>query len=191
MKIIGITGGTGAGKSTLCVELERCGAAIIDSDYISRQVTQKNGAAFDEIVMEFGSGILASDGEIDRKALAQIVFNDDSKLELLNKITHKHIFAEMQRQLDNCKAKVAVLDVPLLFQSDFPFQCDLTVAVIADAKTRLERIMQRDAITMDLATARMNNQMTDEQYKAAADVCFVNDGDYEKIKDFANKLCEN
>ncbi len=191
MKIIGITGGTGAGKSSLCEELKKCGATIIDCDHISRSVTKSDGAAFDEIVEAFGAGMLSADGELNRKALAAVVFNDEQKLELLNQITHKHIFAEMQKQLDKCTTPIVVMDVPLLFNADFPFKCDLKVAVLADPEVRLARIMSRDGISKMAALERMKNQMADDEYKSLADVCFVNDGNSEKIRDFAEELCRN
>ncbi len=191
MKIIGVTGGTGAGKSVLCDELRKCGATIIDCDRISRSVTKSDGAAFGEIVETFGTEILAADGELNRKALAAVVFNDEQKLELLNKITHKHIFAEMQKQLEECNTPVAVMDVPLLFNADFPFKCDLTVAVLATPEVRLERIMSRDGISKAAALDRMKNQMTDGEYKSLADICFENDGNSEKVRNFAEELCKN
>lgn len=190
MKIIGITGGSGAGKSTLCAELERCGATVVDADAISRMVTKNGGAAFDEIVQSFGDEILDGYGEINRKALAKIVFNDSHKLELLEKITHKYVFEEMQRQISECKSQVAVLDVPLLFNENFPFYCDVTVAVIADKAVRLKRIMQRDGLDETAALERLKNQITDEEYRVKADICFVNDGNIDKIKEFANNLCK-
>lgn len=189
MKVIGITGGTGAGKSVLAAELEKRGAKLVDADKISRQVTSVGGLAFDEIVSCFGQGVLTQKGEIDRKILGEIVFNNPQKLELLEKITHKHIFNEMQRQLDSCDSKVAVLDVPLLFNCDFPIKCDVTVAVIADPLIRLRRIMDRDNISEDAARARMKNQMDNETYKKLADICFENNGDIEKVKAFADSLC--
>ena len=173
MKIIGVTGGTGAGKSSLCDELKKCGATVIDCDRISRNVTKNDGAAFDEIIEVFGEEMLAADGELNRKALAAVVFNDEQKLELLNKITHKHIFAEMQKQLDECKTHVAVM------------------AVLATPELRLERIMSRDGISETAALERMKNQMTDDEYKNLADVCFVNDGNPEKVREFAKELCRN
>ena len=191
MKIIGVTGGTGAGKSSLCDELKKCGATVLDCDRISRNVPKNDGSAFDEIIEVFGEEMLAADGELNRKALAAVVFNDEQKLELLNKITHKHIFAEMQKQLDECKTHVAVMDVPLLFNADFPFKCDLTVAVLATPELRLERIMSRDGISETAALERMKNQMTDDEYKNLADVCFVNDGNPEKVREFAKELCRN
>lgn len=189
MRIIGITGGTGAGKSVLSAELKKCGATIIDADAISRQVTAKNGAAFDEIIKCFGAEVVAESGELDRKKLGGIVFSDAKKLELLEAITHKHIFNEIQSELDRCTTEIAVMDVPLLFSSYFPFKCDVTVAVIADEETRLGRIVKRDGISRADAVLRMKNQMSNEEYKRFADICFENTGDIKKVKEFAKKLC--
>ncbi len=188
MKIIGITGGTGAGKSVLSNALEKCGATIIDADKISRQVSAVGGAAYGEIVSSFGKEILMSSGEIDRKVLGKIVFAYPQKLELLEKITHKHIFEEMQNQIDRCATNVAVLDVPLLFSSDFPFKCDVTVAVIADPDVRCRRIMARDNITEDMARARMKNQLSNDEYRSLADLCFENSGSIKKVEEFAKSL---
>lgn len=188
MKIIGITGGMGAGKSVVSAELEKLGAKVIDADRISRQVTAKDGLAFSEIIESFGNGILAGNGELDRKKLGEIVFSDTEKLALLEKITHKHIFDEMKRQLDSCIVEVAVLDVPLLFSSEFPFVCDVTVAVVADAEMRVSRIMKRDNITRDAALLRIKNQLTDDELIRLSDVCFENNGDLCEVKAFAEKL---
>ena len=188
VKVIGITGGTGAGKSILSAEFKRLGAEVIDADEISRCITKKDGCAFSEVVTCFGREILDKNGEIDRKKLGSIVFSDPEKLELLEKITHKHIFGEMNLRINASNKKVVVLDVPLLFQCDFPIKCDLTVAVIADNDIRIKRIVERDKITRDAATVRMRNQLTNDDYKKLADVWFENDGDLDRLRDFANKI---
>lgn len=189
MKIIGITGGTGAGKSVLSKELERRGCKVVDADKVSRKITASDGAAFDEIIENFGKEILDDNGEINRKALGKIVFENPKKLELLNKITHKHIFDEMQRELEVCDSSIAVLDVPLLFQCDFPIKCDLTVAVTAPDELRIKRIMERDGITEDTARARMKAQLSNEEYKKLADICFENSGGLQEVRRFAEELC--
>jgi len=188
VKIIGITGGTGAGKSSVCNEFKKCGAQIIDADKIARQVVQKGKPALEEIVCAFGKNIITPDGDLNRKKLGGIVFADSNKLNILNKITHKYIFDEMQRQINECSADILVLDVPLLFEKDFPFECDLTVAVVADREERISRIMVRDGISRKSAEERVSNQMSDAKYKKFADICFENDGDISKIKDFVRKI---
>lgn len=189
MKIIGITGGTGAGKSSVCDEFKKYGAQIVDADLIARQIVRFGQPALDEIVSFFGKEILTDDGELNRKKMGSIVFSDKNKLNILNNITHKYIFAEMKRQMDESNAEILVLDVPLLFQDDFPFECDMTVAVVADTEERIRRIMSRDGISKDAAEARVFNQLSDDEYRNLADVCFENNGDVEEIKEFVKKLC--
>ena len=191
MKIIGITGGSGAGKTTVCAELKKCGAVIVDADKISKEITKKGSHALGEIEKVLGEQYILSSGELDRKKLGELVFSDDSKLEILNKITHKYIYLKMEQEIKNANSDVVVLDVPLLFGTDFPFQCDLTVAVVADQEERIRRIVARDDITREMAEARIKNQMSDDEYKALADVCFENNGDTQKIKAFAKEICEN
>ncbi len=188
MKIIGVTGGTGSGKSTLCAILGELGTTVVDADKIAREVTLKGGAAYPEIVREFGTGILDDNGEIVRKALGDIVFNDSKKLELLEKITHKHIFREMEAAIEASMASVVVLDVPLLFQCDFPFNCDLTVAVIADENVRINRIMKRDGLSEAQAKDRIRNQLSDAEYCQFADVVCENNGNSEDMMEFAKKI---
>ena len=191
MKIIGITGGTGAGKSTVCEEMKKNGADVIDCDVIARQIVEKGQPALNEIVQAFGDDILCHDGTLDRKKMGGIVFSDKKKLDVLNEITHRYIFDEMKRRMNEAVSDIVVLDVPLLFQCDFPFNCDVTVAVIADKETRIKRIMQRDGIDSEMAKARMANQMSDEEYASLADVCFNNVGDSDRIREFAKELCKD
>ncbi len=191
MKIIGITGGSGAGKTTVCAELKKCGAVIVDADKISKEVTKKGSPALDEIEKAFGKQYILPSGELDRKGLGEVVFSDDSKLEMLNKITHKHIYLKMEQEIKDADKDVVVLDVPLLFGTDFPFKCDLTVAVVADKEDRMKRIVARDGITREMAEARIKNQMSDDEYRDLADICFENNGDAQKIKAFAKEICEN
>ncbi len=188
MKIIGITGGIGAGKTTVCDEMKKCGAEIVDADKIARQIVQRGMPALEEIENVFGKDVLTSDGELNRKKLADIVFSDEEKLKVLNSITHKYILDEMKRRVKNSVSEVVVLDVPLLFQCDFPIKCDLTIAVVADKETRVRRIMERDGVERLDAEVRMAKQLTDKEYSDFADICFENDGDIEKIREFARKI---
>lgn len=189
MKIIGVTGGSGAGKSMLCTEMKKCGATIVDSDKIAHDVMQKNGKVYAEIVKTFGREVLDENLEINRKTLGKIVFGNKEKLELLNNITHKHIFERMNEEIHASKSEIVVLDVPLLFQEDFPIHCDMTVAVTAPEELRIERITKRDGIDAETAKMRISNQMSAEEYNRLADICFLNDGDNAKVQDFARKIC--
>lgn len=174
MKIIGVTGGIGSGKTTVSAIFKDYGAEIIDADEISRSITKKNTAAYFEIVNSFGAEILLSDGEINRKALAKKVFSDKISLELLNKITHKYVFEEMEKRIKTSEKEVVVLDVPLLFSSEFPFDCDLTVGVIADLEQRIKRVQIRDGLTREEIIKRIENQISDEELRKKADVIIEN-----------------
>lgn len=187
MKIIGITGGIGAGKSTVCKEFSSYGAEIIDADEISRNVTRKNGEAYEETVKCFGNEILDCNGEIKRKELAKIVFSDKEELKKLNLITHKHIFRKINEKIENSKSDMIVLDVPLLFSDDFPIKCDLTVAVISDAEERIRRVKLRDGEKEEAIRARMANQLSDSVLLEKADL-FIENNSVEEMKKQVKKI---
>ncbi len=177
MKLIALTGGIGAGKSTVSAELSRLGACVIDSDKVSVRLMQPGEAAYCATVKEFGEQILCENGEIDRKALAEIVFSDKSRLEALNKITHPLIYREMQRLAALADNSVVCMEIPLLFSTDCPIIFDMTVAVVAPRETRIERVMRRDGCTREQAEARIANQLPDEQMRSLADYVIENNGD--------------
>ncbi|MBE5039683.1 dephospho-CoA kinase [Ructibacterium gallinarum] len=181
MRILGITGGIGAGKTTVTQMFVRLGADAVDADQISHEIMLPNGSAYFPVVHAFGKNILNADGTIHRKKLADIVFQNEKQLQLLNQITHGCIFEEMQRRIDRSKASLLCLDVPLLFSSDFPIRCDKTLAVIAPENCRIQRVMQRDSCTRKQAEQRICRQLSDTEFTALADFCIVNDGSAEKI----------
>lgn len=189
MKIIGITGGIGAGKSTVCAEFEKYGAFIVDADKISHQVTEKNGTAYQEIVEYFGESILKSNKEIDRKKLAGVVFSDKGKLEKLNEITHKHIFDKMKEQISLSNNELIILDVPLLFSADFDIKCDFKIAVLANLKDRIKRVMERDNVIEEDVLKRISVQLSDEEMKKIADICIENDT-YENMKNQVRSIVD-
>lgn len=174
MKIIGVTGGIGSGKTTVSSMFASFGAEVVDADKIARAVTKSSGAAYKEIIDVFGEEILLPDGEINRKALGKIVFQDKKSLELLNNITHKYVFDEIKKRIECSLAQVVVLDVPLLFSSDFPFECDLTVGVIADKEERIKRVEKRDGLSREEILKRIENQISDEVLRQKADVIIEN-----------------
>lgn len=188
MKILGITGGIGAGKSTVANYFARLGADVIDADAIARQVTGKGAEAYEEIRESFGNDILSVDGSIDRKRLANIVFNDAEKLEILNCITHKHVFEKMQKLISESAAELICLDVPLLFTCDIPIKCDKTLAVIADTETRITRVMRRSGMQRDEIERRINNQLSNEEFKNSADYCIENNGRSEDFEPAAREI---
>ncbi len=182
MKVLGVTGGIGAGKSTVSGIFAELGAAVIDADHISHLVMEPGGCAYMPVLKAFGGDILTPGHTIDRKALAAVVFGDDQKLRLLNEITHACIFREMEQRLRRAETELVCLDVPLLFSCDFPIRCDGTVAVLAPRELRIRRVMVRDGCTREQVEARMAKQLTDAELRELADFCILNDNGEEKVR---------
>jgi len=181
MKVIGLTGGTGSGKSVVSKSLLAAGAVIVDADRIAHEIILKGEPAYHEIIEYYGTGILDAEGNIIRKKLGEIVFNDKEKLAFLNQCTHKYITAEVKRQIADAKeagtAKAIIVDAPLLLEAKLETVCDLVWVVYADPEVRAQRVMARDGITYELAKARIANQKSWEEYRAAADAVIDNSKD--------------
>lgn len=171
---IGLTGPTGAGKSTVASVFTQAGAYHIDADAVARTAVN-TPATLRALADTFGVAILRADGTLDRKALANVAFSSKQNTAKLNAITHPVILAEIRRQLDAATGTMAVLDVPLLFESGLDALCDITVAVLAPKEIRRTRIMARDGITAHAATARMAAQPDDHFYIARATHILHND----------------
>ena len=157
--VLGLTGGIGCGKSEAARYLKSMGAAHIDADAISRALTAPGGEALPEIRRELGECVFAPDGALDRRALAEIVFSDASAKRRLEGIIHPLVWARTRRAIDETDALVAVLDVPLLFESGMDALCGETWAMAADEATQIARIRERDGLTEAQARARIANQM--------------------------------
>ena len=182
MKVIGLTGGTGSGKSVVSKSLAAAGAVIVDADKIAHDIILKGEPAYHEIIEYYGTGILDTEGNIIRKKLGEIVFNDKEKLAFLNQCTHKYITAEVKRQIAEAKeegtAAAIIVDAPLLLEAKLETVCDEVWVVYADPEVRAQRVMARDGITYELAKARIANQKSWDEYKAAASVVIDNSKDF-------------
>lgn len=187
MKIIGLTGGTGSGKSVVSRYMEEQGAIIVDADLVSRKIVEQGEPAYLEICSYFGTDILDTDGSILRRKLGEIVFHDKEKLAFLNQCTHHYIREEMLNQIEAAKkegkASYIILDAPLLFEAKLEELCDAVWVVYADVKVRAKRVMERDGITYELAMARISNQKSWEEYKAKADIVIDNSGDIAHLQE--------
>lgn len=177
MKVLGITGGIGAGKSTVSRLFQDLGADVVDADKIAHEILEPQGAAFSDVIAAFGKGIQNEKGEIDRKSLAALVFHDAAALERLNSLTHPHVFAVMQQKIRDAKADLICLDVPLLFSAPFPIPYDASLAVVAPREVRIARVMQRSGLTREQVTDRIDQQITDADMRKMADYVIENDGD--------------
>lgn len=177
---IGLTGPSGAGKGTVAELFSRLGVPSIDTDAVYHELLLPPSACLDELVATFGGDILASDGRLNRPALAALVFDPThpEQLERLNGITHRHILDRVRKICDEYKAqgvKAVLIDAPVLFESGFDRECDRTLAVLADPDVRLVRIMRRDGLALEAARTRMAAQPSDDFYISRVDEVIRND----------------
>ncbi|MGA6207599.1 dephospho-CoA kinase [Nocardia testacea] len=174
---IGLTGGMGAGKSTVARALVERGAVLIDSDVIAREVVAVGTPGLAALVEAFGSDILAADGSLDRPALAAKAFRDDESRATLNSITHP-LVGQRTAELFAAAAPDAVVvqDVPLLVENHMAPFMNLVLVVDVAAETRIRRLVEFRGVPEDDARARIAAQATDEQRRAAADVLLDNNG---------------
>lgn len=172
--VIGLTGGSGSGKSTVSAILKELGMFIIDSDKIAHDIIKKGNNAYNEVVELFGTNILDGIGEIDRKTLANIVFKDKSKLLLLTNCTHKYIISEIKQLINNNIDREIVIDAPLLIEAGLNKITDEVWAVYADMDIRIERIVKRDNISYKQAEDRITCQMSWNELCSYADVIIYN-----------------
>ena len=186
MKIIGVTGSSGAGKDTLCEILEnKYNAEIVDADKIARKLSKKGTMYLKSIVDCFGSNIINRQGELNRKKLASIIFEDEKKREELNRLTFIYVVDEIKRQINKLKKDIIVVNAPLLFESNLNQICDFVIAIIADKDIQIERIMKRDSLSKEEAEKRLNMQNTNEFFEENADYIIYNK---ESIKDIEKQL---
>lgn len=180
--IIGLTGGSGTGKSSVCDFFRDRGFVIIDLDAVSRSVCQKGKACTRELARAFGSEVLDGGGCLRRRFLGDIVFGDRKKLEILNSITHKYIIEETEKLLAKNRGKDIVLDAPLLFESGLNTLCTLTVCILSKREIRTERIMRRDGLSRAQAEARIDSQPEDEFYISRCDEVFENNSGIKELE---------
>ena len=188
--ILGVTGGSGCGKSSFSKLLAAKGAQVIDADETARQIVEPGMPALGEIAEAFGREYLCSDGTLDRKKLGKLVFSDAKKLHILNKITHKYIIAEIKRKLDELHAAVIVIDAALLFETPLAELCTRTVCVLAEERVRAERIMARDGLSEEQALDRIRSQQKDAFYISHADDVIYNNGTEKELKEACQKYWE-
>jgi len=185
MKIIGICGGSGSGKSKICEALEKSGAFVINADAVARGVT--NGI-ISELTDVFGKDIINEDKTLNRTHLSAIVFNAPEKLSELNKMTHPKITGEIMSIIcKNTDKNFIIIDAAALIESELYPMCDYTVAVYAPRQERAARIIARDSITASAALVRINAQPDDGYFIKNCDLSVYND-DKCDVNDAARKI---
>lgn len=191
MKIIGITGGTGCGKTTALNELERRGALLIDCDAVYHRMLETDRPMLDEIEKYFPGAVI--DGKLDRKALGAVVFTDEEALRDLNIITHRHINLEIRRILREHAMNggtLAAIDAIELFSSGLAKRCTATIGIIADREVRIDRIMRRDGISREYAMMRVNAQRPNEYFIQKCSHVLENNGSQEEFIEKCRKTFE-
>lgn len=191
--VVGLTGPTGAGKSTVARILANNGCLIIDADQLSRKAVEPNSECLAALIKTFSSDIVYEDGSLNRPALAKRAFATPESTALLNSIVHPYVIRMTHDLLKQAPAQgyeIAVIDAPLLFQAEMGALCHCTVAVVAPTEQRLKRICARDGITEEQARMRMATQPDDVYYTSRATVVLQSDGDLAQFEQTAQHLFE-
>lgn len=178
--VVGLTGMSGAGKTSACNVFAENGYEIVNCDLISRQVVSKSSKCLEEIKAAFGDVILPS-GELDRKKVAGIVFTSEQKREQLNKIIYPYISYIVIDKILSWSGKI-LLDAPTLFESGIDSLCGVIVSVVCDKNVSIERIMKRDGLTAEQAENRLSSQHGIEFYRSHSHFCAENNGTEEQLK---------
>lgn len=179
MRLIGLTGGIGSGKTTVARMLGDRGFYVVDADAIARDIVAPGSPALQELSESFGSGILLPDGSLNRGELAARAFVDKEHTALLNSITHPRIQEETQKRIAAAPGDV-IYDMPLLVDNDLQHDMDLVIVVDVDPETRVKRLAGR-GIGEEDARRRIAAQIPDEVRRAAADIIIDNNGSVEDL----------
>ena len=188
MKIIGLTGPTGAGKSNLTETAQNLGFKVIDCDKVARKAVEKGSQGLEALVKVFGADILLENGELDRKALARKAFSTPENTELLNKTLFPFITQLVEKEFD---CDLVLLDAPTLIESGLDSKCHKVIGIWADPEIRLERICQRDNLSLEDAKIRLNAGKDESFYKENTDILIYNNGEISEFrKEFEEILTE-
>ena len=183
--VLGLTGQTGAGKSTVGEMLRLRGAAWVDADAIAHDVTDNEKVCLADLALEFTIDILNVDGTLNRKKLGEIVFHDKAKLRRLGEIVYPYILRAIGETVERLRAEgkeLIVLDAPTLFESGCDRFCDAVVSVVAAEELRLGRIIRRDGLTPEQAEARIRAQHKESWYVRRSDFVLENNGSEEELR---------
>lgn len=179
---VGLTGGIGSGKSEVARILESLGAFIIDTDFLAREAVAPNSDGL-RAIARMWPGVIRG-GNLNRSALAEIVFNDQGAREQLNKIVHPFVRQLAAEKEQHAKPdQIVVHMVPLLFETGYVDQCDASIVVVSPDNARIERVMRRDGLSEEQIRARMQAQIVPEEAKARATYCIENDGDLSHLRE--------
>ncbi len=185
MKLIGITGPTGAGKSIICKYFEELNIPFIDADSVYHNMLTPPSECLDAIRAAFGDAIFSPDGRLDRAKLGAIVFSCPEMLDKLNRTVLKRVLCELRRLISDYRRRgfdTVVIDAPTLIESGFHKECTAVIAVLATPEHRTVRIKERDCLTDQSAKQRISAQKSDDFYREHSDFTIINDGDLDTLR---------
>ena len=193
MLVVGLTGGISSGKSTVTSCFLEEGIVVLDADQIVRNLQRPNSPLLLTLVETFGPSIIRENGELARDVLGKIIFHDAKAKQRLNALIHPPVRQKLKEELEKLRAAgevLVVLDIPLLFESQFEDLVDCTVVVYVSKDIQLKRLMKRDQIDEDYALAKINSQMSLEDKRMRADYVLVNNGTMGELKRRVEELFE-
>jgi dephospho-CoA kinase len=192
--VIGLTGGIASGKSTVSTMFKKMDITVIDADIEARLAVQKGEPAYLKIIAEFGQEILLPNEEIDREKLGSIIFYQVEKRRLLNEIVHPEVRKRMNSKIEQAKQnkeEIVVLDIPLLFESKLTYMVDKTLLVYADRDIQLQRLMDRNSLSLEDAEARIHSQIPLQEKVSLADAVINNNGSLQDTQTQLNSILAN
>ena len=190
-RVIGITGGIASGKSNVCQVVSDLGYPVISSDKISMDLSKKDGPMYKAIVNRFGSEYLDESGEIDRKKLGRLIFNNSAAKLVLNQATHPIIVEEIKRQIKELPEGLIFVEIPLLYEAKLEYLCDKIICVFLNKKQQVIRLMEREGIDEDYALAKIHSQMDLYMKKELADYVINSQGTFEETREQVINLIQS
>ncbi|MBN1985519.1 MAG: dephospho-CoA kinase [Prolixibacteraceae bacterium] len=172
---VGITGGMGSGKSTVCKIFKLLGAPVFEADVVAKQLLNTHPKIKKGLIRLFGEGIYMQDGAIDRKKLAGIIFNNKIQLANMNRLVHPVVLDEFNKWLEKQQDAYIIHEAAILFESGFYKMMDFTLLISAPLQQRIERVMKRDGVGEQQVLERINRQWTDEEKRKLASLEIIND----------------
>lgn len=183
MVLIGVTGGIGSGKTTVCGLFAELGAPVFYADTVSKEIAETDESARAEISALLGADAYqAAGGALNRQFVASKVFADPALLQSLNEILHPRVFERIDRWRAALSAPYALVEAALIFESGLDEVLDYTLAVTADKEIRIARVMERGGVARDAVKERMKHQMTNEELKQEADFVLANEGAVDDLR---------
>ena len=191
MNVIGITGSSGAGKSTVCDILQSgYQVKVINADKIAKELSKRGTSYLDEIAETFGEDILDENGELKRKKLAELIYNDTKKRKQLNMCTFKYIKREITSKINKARNDnvTIIIDAPLLFECELDELCNMVIGVVSQRDIQIERIVARDNVDYEHAEKRLDAQEGNDFYIKRCDNIIVNNNDIASVKEEVSNI---